>query len=148
MDKFLLRQPNRDPFLFVNDTLDVTDLSHARCLLRLDKDQWFFKCHWEDLPNMPASLQLESMTQTAGMMLFCRNENIPSHLYVRSIQKSSFFRMVTPELRLYVDVVGLSYKDGILTCKARIADLRQEVVYSKATFTLVNPLDLPRLTIS
>ena len=148
MDRFLLRQPNREPFLFVNDTLDVTGLSHARCLLHLNRDQWFFKCHWEDLPNMPASLQLESMTQTAGMMLFCRNESNPSHLYVRSIQKSSFFRMVTPELRLHVDVVGLSYQDGILSCKAKIADLEQGVVYSKATFTLVNPLDLPRLTIS
>ena len=107
-------QPNIEPFLFLNDSLIVNEMASAECILDLNYSQWFFQCHWPDLPNMPASLQLEAMTQVGGMLIFKGDCIRTKHVYVRSVEKSSFFRMVTPGLSLKVMVNALSYKAGIL----------------------------------
>ena len=80
-------QPNKEPFLFVNNSLKVNYLKSATCKILLSPDDWFFKCHWPGNPNMPAALQLESMTQVGGMILFSSLEDKPKYLYVRKIKK-------------------------------------------------------------
>ena len=62
----------------------------------MSPDDWFFKCHWPKNPNMPAALQIETMTQVGGMILFYSLEDKPKYLYVRKITNAVFYRKIVP----------------------------------------------------
>ena len=36
----------------------------------LNKDEWFFKVHWPNDPNMPGMLQVEALVQMSALCLF------------------------------------------------------------------------------
>ena len=36
---------------------------------KLNDDEWFFKVHWENDPNMPGMLQIESLVQMCSMAM-------------------------------------------------------------------------------
>ena len=71
-------------------SLKVEYLKSASCTFFLSPDDWFFKCHWPGNPNMPAALQLESMTQVGGMILFTSLEKKPKYLYVEKLLMQFF----------------------------------------------------------
>ena len=53
----------------------------------LPKNEWFFKVHWENNPNMPA-LQLESIVQTCSMSIFTMPNNKEDFIYF--VEASNF----------------------------------------------------------
>lgn len=61
--------PNRYP-LMILDRLEILEKHNGggitSCIsdVLLDKDLWFFKCHYPDYPVMPLCLIIECMTQT------------------------------------------------------------------------------------
>tara|TARA_Y100001968_G_scaffold206012_1_gene189219 strand:+ start:222 stop:653 length:432 start_codon:yes stop_codon:yes gene_type:complete len=132
-------QPNQPPFLFVNTGLHVDSLNSAKCDFSLTEAEWYFKAHWPGDPNMPAVIQLETMTQVAGMILFVSLENKPKNLYLRQIKNSKFYKKIVPGIIITAEAVVQSYKRGILDVKAKIYNKNTLDLYSKAEFTLVNP---------
>ena len=89
-------QPNRDPFLFINKVVECNEEKNSKTIMHLNKDEWFFKCHWENDPNMPAMLQLETMSQTASLCLFSKLRP-PKKLYLTRIESASFRKKIVPE---------------------------------------------------
>ena len=63
--------------------------------LDINKDLWFFKLHWPGDPNMPASLQLESLTQICALPILSMNENIGKFMYVVSASNLNPGRLTT-----------------------------------------------------
>ena len=51
---------------------------------------------------MPAALQLETMTQVGGMILFCSLEDKPKYLYVRKITNAVFYRKIVPNTEIII----------------------------------------------
>ena len=116
-------QPNQEPFLFINKSLKVKHLESATCTLNLSPDEWFFKCHWPGNPNMPAALQLETMTQVGGMILFCSLVKKPKYLYVRKISNAVFFRKIVPNTEITIISVAIKYHKGIMEhCAVRFSN--------------------------
>ena len=132
-------QPNIDPFLFINSSLKVEHLISAECDYALSENEWYFKVHWPGNPNMPAALQLETMTQVAGMILFVSLKDKPKNLYIREIKSSVFYKKIIPGIIITAEAKVESYKKGILKSKARIYNKTTKYIYSKAEFSLVNP---------
>ena len=139
-------QPNKDPFLFVNNSLKVEYLKSASCTLLLSPTDWFFKCHWPDNPNMPAALQLESMTQVGGMILFVSLENKPKYLYVRKISNATFYRKVIPGTEIRITSNVSKYQNGIMSVVSNIKCEKTEILFSKSEFTLINPDVIPKVS--
>ena len=62
----------------------------------LDKNDWYFKAHWKNDPNLPGMLQIEALLQMSSLfsfeyktILFSENKsNIP--LYLKSKASSSY----------------------------------------------------------
>ena len=51
--KILEIQKNRDPYLFIDHVTDFELKKFAFGYKYLNNDDWFFKVHWENDPNMP-----------------------------------------------------------------------------------------------
>ena len=49
-----------------------------------------FKIHWPGDPNMPASLQLESLTQLSALPILVMPENVGKFMYVVSATNLKF----------------------------------------------------------
>ena len=139
-------QPNKDPFLFVNSSLKVEYLKSASCTLLLSPTDWFFKCHWPDNPNMPAALQLESMTQVGGMILFVSLEKKPKYLYVRKISNATFYRKVIPGTEIRITSNVIKYQNGVMSVVSNIKCEKTEILFSKSEFTLINPDVIPKVS--
>ena len=139
-------QPNQDPFLFINNSLEVEHLKMATCTLLLSPNDWFFKCHWPGNPNMPAALQLETMTQVGGMILFCSLENKPKYLYVRKIANAVFYRKIVPNSEITIISEAIKYQKGIMSVKSRIKCTKSDLLYSKSDFSLINPDVIPKVS--
>ena len=93
----LRRQPNIKPYLFLTGDIEIVDANKARCRLNLSAENWYFKAHWPGNENMPAALQLESMTQLGGLMLLMEHKD-GKYIYIRKIEKSVFYKMIRQEL--------------------------------------------------
>ena len=137
-------QPNKEPFLFVNNSLKVNYLKSASCKILLSPDDWFFKCHWPGNPNMPAALQLESMTQVGGMILFSSLDNKPKYLYIRKINNAVFYRKIIPNTEIIIISEAIKYQKGIMSVKSQIKCNRSDSLYSKSEFSLINPDVIPK----
>ena len=137
-------QPNKEPFLFVNNSLKVNYLKSASCKILLSPDDWFFKCHWPGNPNMPAALQLESMTQVGGMILFSSLDKKPKYLYVRKINNAVFYRKIIPNTEIIIISEAIKYQKGIMSVKSQIKCNRSDALYSKSEFSLINPDVIPK----
>ena len=137
-------QPNKEPFLFVNNSLKVNYLKSATCTILLSPDDWFFKCHWPGNPNMPAALQLETMTQVGGMILFCSLDDKPKYLYVRKIANAVFYRKIVPNTEVIIISEAIKYQKGIMSIKSKIKCNKSNLLYSKSEFSLINPDVIPK----
>ncbi len=134
------RQPNIEPYLFLTENIEIVDSNKAICRLNLSAELWYFKAHWPGNENMPAALQLESMTQLGGLMLLMEGSN-GKYIYVRKIDKSIFYKMIRPEQELYSEVEIISRKRGVYQLKGMIKDINDSC-YSKAIFTMINPKEI------
>jgi 3-hydroxymyristoyl/3-hydroxydecanoyl-(acyl carrier protein) dehydratase len=130
------KQPNRAPFLFLGK---VIGLNQEDCTtsLQLTKDLWFFKCHWEKNPNMPAMLQLEAMSQTASLILF-QEDSCPEYLYLAEIKKAYFLKKVLPGVEITISAKVEKKVNSIFVFKCKINGADGELL-SKSTLSLVKP---------
>ena len=74
--------PHRDPFLFIDEVLEVDEQSIvAKWFVSPDAD--FFKGHFPNFPIMPGVLVLEAMAQSTGVL--------GSHIMRQTANKSSVY---------------------------------------------------------
>tara|TARA_B110000444_G_C18686752_1_gene522324 strand:- start:55 stop:504 length:450 start_codon:yes stop_codon:yes gene_type:complete len=135
--EILAIQKNRDPFLMIDEILDVIPGEKIIAKKKLNKDLWFFKVHWPGDPNMPGVLQLESMTQACAMILQTQKEFNNKIIYVSKIDKAIFRIKVTPDDDLEVKAKIISFNRGIVKCEAET--YFKTKLASKAEINIVIP---------
>ena len=128
-------QQNRDPYLMIDYVSDVEPGKHARGYKNLKKDEWFFKVHWPNDPNMPGMLQVESLVQMAAMSILTMPENKGKIMYLVSANKLKFVKKILPGDRLDIDTKVQIYKRGMATCEGRGSVKGQTVC--QAEFNLI-----------
>ena len=118
IDKIHSVQKNRGQFLMIDHVDDLVIKDYAKGYKELKSDLWFFKIHWPGDPNMPASLQLECLTQLSALPILAMPENMGKLMYVVSATNLKFKKKVTPDYeRFDIETKVESYKRGILKCK-------------------------------
>ncbi len=131
-------QPNRDPFLFINKVVECNEEKNSKTIMHLNKDEWFFKCHWENDPNMPAMLQLETMSQTASLCLFSKLRP-PKKLYLTRIESASFRKKIVPEMTIEITAVQVKKFKNVYGYKCLIRDFYKRSLISKSYLDLMWP---------
>jgi 3-hydroxyacyl-[acyl-carrier-protein] dehydratase len=114
--------PHRDPFLFLDEVLEL-ELGRrvvARKLVR--GDEWFFPGHFPDRPIMPGVIMVEALAQAGAVAVLSEPENRGKLVLFAGIDDVRFKRIVEPGDEL------------VLTCE--VDELRRSVGRGKAVATV------------
>jgi 3-hydroxyacyl-[acyl-carrier-protein] dehydratase len=88
--------PHREPFLFVDEVLELEPGVRivARKLVR--DDEWFFEGHFPGRPIMPGVIMVEALAQACGILALLAPENQGKLALFAGIDKIRFKRIVSP----------------------------------------------------
>lgn len=116
--------PHRYPFLLV-DKVESIDFKENKIIGRkcVSMNEGFFQGHFPSNPIMPGVLILESMAQTAGILLQLTTD--PSKTgYLLNVTDAKFRHPVRPGdvLNLFADAQRMSSRAGKFNCKAKVGD--------------------------
>ena len=134
-DEICQYQKNRDPYLMIDYATKIIPGVSAEGYKDLKDDEWFFKVHWENDPNMPGMLQIESLVQMSALSILTLDGNKGKTMYLVNANNLRFFKKILPRDRLYIKTTVDSYKRGIAKCHGE-GHVEDKIV-CKADFTLV-----------
>ena len=96
--------PHRYPFLLIDRIIDVKPGESATAIKNVTINEPFFQGHFPGHPVMPGVLIVEAMAQ-AGIILFAKTvETAGKTMYLMSIEKAHFRRVVEPGDTMYIQV--------------------------------------------
>ena len=86
----------------------------------LKEDEWFFKVHWPNDPNMPGMLQIESLVQMCALAILTLPGNKGKVVYLTSANNLKFIKKIIPKTRLYLDTRIKSFKKRYCIAKVLV----------------------------
>ena len=128
--------PHREPFLFVDRILEMTDKTIVG-IKKLTGKEEFFKGHFPQRPVMPGVLMVEALAQTGGVLMLSKPEHRGKIAYLASVNEARFRRVVSPgeELRLEVEILKFKSRVGMVRGVAKVGDevaCEAEIMFSLA----------------
>jgi len=142
-DAILKVQKNKDPFLMIDYATKVVPGETAEGYKLLKKDEWFFKVHWENDPNMPGTLQIEALVQMCALSILTIEGNEGNVVYLVNMNNIKFYKKILPECRLDIFSKILNFSRGIATCSAE--GFVDKNIVCKADFKLALTKDIIKL---
>tara|TARA_B110001452_G_scaffold239155_1_gene220032 strand:+ start:335 stop:805 length:471 start_codon:yes stop_codon:yes gene_type:complete len=135
-------QQNREPYLMIDQATEIVPGVSSKGYKDFKIDEWFFKVHWKNDPNVPGMLQIESLVQMAALSILSLPGNKGKIVYLISANKLKFVKKITPNKRLYINTKIKSFKRGIalIEGEGRI----EEDLACKAEFSLILPEEIKK----
>ena len=133
-------QQNREPYLMIDFATEVIPGISSKGYKDLKEDEWFFKVHWPNDPNMPGMLQVEALVQMSALSILTLPNNKGKVMYLISANKLKFIKKIVPNSRLNIETKVKSFKRGIVMCNA-IGIVNNEIA-CRAEFNLALPDEL------
>jgi len=130
-------QQNREPYLLIDFATEVIPGTSAKGYKVLKDDEWFFKVHWPNDPNMPGMLQIEALVQMCSLSILTLPGNRGKVMYLVSADKLKFVKKIIPRDKLDIETNVKSYKRGLAICEAK--GLVNNLIVCQAEFKLVLP---------
>ena len=101
--------PHRKPFLFIEELRVIEKGKIGESFRTFEETEYFFEGHFPDNPIVPGVVIVESMAQTAGVVVSENliNKNDQSVLFM-SINKAKFRKPVLPnyKIKFYVELMN------------------------------------------
>ena len=138
-------QQNKPPYLMIDFVSEVVPGKFANGYKELNQDEWFFKPHWKNDPNMPGMLQIEALSQMAALSILTLPGNKGKIMYLTSADNLKFFKKVKPNKIFHIYTKVLSYKRGLAMCEGQ-GKIDNEIA-CKAKFTLILPDEILKYTL-
>ncbi|MEC7168927.1 MAG: 3-hydroxyacyl-ACP dehydratase FabZ family protein [Pseudomonadota bacterium] len=138
-------QQNREPYLLIDEASEVIPGKSAKGFKILKKDEWFFKVHWPDDPNMPGMLQIESLVQMCALAILTLPDNKGKVVYLTSANNLKFLKKILPDTKLEMVTEIKSFKRGLAICQGE-GFVKNELV-CKAEFNLVLPGEIRKYSL-
>lgn len=107
--------PHRYPMLLVDRVVDVTKNVSAVGIKCVSINEAFFQGHFPTRPLMPGVMIIESMAQTAGVLVVetLGEEGMGKLVYFMSIDNARFRRPVVPGDRMEIHVKKLQNRRNV-----------------------------------
>ena len=130
-------QQNRDPYLMIDFATKVEPGKLASGYKDFKDDEWFFKVHWKNDPNVPGMLQIEALVQMAALSILTLPGNKGKILYITSANNLKFIKKILPGKRMFIETKVKSFKRGLALCEGQ--GLVDKNLSCKAEFCLILP---------
>ena len=116
--------PHRDPFLLIDEILELEPGKRAVGMKHVREDEYYFKGHFPDYPVMPGVLILESLAQVGATAVLCLPENKGKIAFFGGVKEAKFRGMVRPgdDLRMEAELIKLRSRAGVGAGKAYVGD--------------------------
>src|SRR5204863_8890888 len=88
--------PHRDPFLFLDEVLELEPGKRVVARKRVRADEWFFAGHFPERPIMPGVLMVEALAQAGAVAVLAQEENRGKLALFAGIDDVRFKRIVEP----------------------------------------------------
>ena len=88
--------PHREPFLFLDEVLELEPGVRAVARRAVRDDDWFFPGHFPGRPVMPGVIIVEAMAQTGAVAVLASEENRGKLALFAGIDDLRFKRIVSP----------------------------------------------------
>jgi 3-hydroxyacyl-[acyl-carrier-protein] dehydratase len=118
--------PHREPFLFLDEVLELEAGVRVVARKQVRGDEWFFPGHFPDRPIMPGVIMVEALAQAGAVAVLSEPENRGKLALFAGIDDVRFKRIVEPGDEL------------ILTCE--VEDARRRIGRGRATATVGDEL--------
>jgi 3-hydroxyacyl-[acyl-carrier-protein] dehydratase len=133
-------QQNREPYLLIDFATEVIPGKSAKGYKILKSDEWFFKVHFPNDPNMPGMLQIEALVQMCALSILTLHGNKGKVMYLVTADKLRFIKKIIPGDKLDIETNIKSFKRGLAICAAKGLVNNQTVCQGE--FKLVLPDEL------
>ena len=110
-------QQNREPYLLIDFASEIVPGKSAKGYKDFNDDEWFFKVHWPNDPNVPGMLQIEALVQMAALSILTLPNNKGKTMYLTNANNLKFIKKIIPNKRLYINTETISYKRGLASFK-------------------------------
>ena len=135
-------QQNREPYLLIDFATEIIPGKSAKGYKDLKSEEWFFKVHWPNDPNMPGMLQIEALVQMSALSILTLPNNKGKIMYLTSANNLKFIKKIVPNSRLYIETKIKSFKRGLANCEG--IGLVKETLVCKAEFNLILPEEIKK----
>ena len=135
-------QQNREPYLLIDYASEIIPGVSAKGYKDLKNDEWFFKVHWPNDPNMPGMLQVEALVQMCALSILSLPDNKGKVVYLTSANNMKFIKKIIPNSRLYIETKIKSFKRGLAICEG--IGLVEKNLVCKAEFNLILPDEIKK----
>jgi 3-hydroxyacyl-[acyl-carrier-protein] dehydratase len=88
--------PHREPFLLIDEVLELEPGRRVVARKRVREDEWYFAGHFPGRPVMPGVLIVEAMAQTGAVAVLAEEENRGRIAFFGGIDDTRFKRIVEP----------------------------------------------------
>ena len=130
-------QQNREPYLMIDFATEIIPGKSAKGYKDLSKDEWFFKVHWPNDPNMPGMLQIEALVQMSALSILTLPDNKGKIMYLTNVNNSKFIKKIVPGVRFFLETKVKTFKIGLAICEG--VGLVENQTACKAEFNLILP---------
>ena len=114
--------PHRDPFLFVDEVLELEPGVRVVARKTFHEDDWFFEGHFPGRPIVPGVIMVEAAAQASAIAVLTVPGNHGKLLLFAGIDKVRFKRIVSPgdEVTLVAEVGESRGNVGWAKVEARV----------------------------
>ncbi len=124
MDPISLGLPHREPFIFVDEVLDLENGASARGVKTFAGDEAFFAGHFPGEPIVPGVILTEALAQVAGIAGAAENG---ARFLLSAVRVMKFHRAVRPGERIELAAAKTGGMGGLLSFDVR-ATVGEEAV--------------------
>ena len=123
--------PHREPFLFIDKCEIILEGEKGVGEKLFLPEEYFFKGHFPNMPIVPGVVLIESMAQTAGIVISKKYENyLEKSVLFMSVSKAKFRKPVFPNDKIFFEVnflnkvksvykfSGKAFKDNVKVCES------------------------------
>ena len=116
--------PHRDPFLFLDEVLELEPGRRVVARKRVRPDEWFFPGHFPERPIMPGVIIVEALAQAGAVAVLSVEENRGKLALFAGIDGVRFKRIVVPgdELTLECELEAVRGPVGKGRATARVGE--------------------------
>lgn len=106
-------QQNRYPLLFIDRITEIKPGKYAKAIKNFTYNEWFFPAHFDDEPNVPGFVQLESLVQTFIMTFLSieKYKNMKTNFF--DLNNTKFRRKIIPGETMEIKAVLDEFKRGV-----------------------------------